>query len=317
MESTLEPVRPAPRNRRLGTVFNVQPYSIHDGPGIRTTVFMKGCPLRCTWCQNPESQILRPEVFFASEKCLGCGKCVSACREHAISLVGDRSTTNRDLCRGHGDCVAACPNGARTLMGRALDVEQAAHEVLEDLVFYKSSGGGVTLSGGEPLAQASFAERLLKRCRDAGVHTTLDTCGYAPWKTVERVLRHVDLVLYDLKHMDSHMHREATGVGNELILENARRIHHELGVPLRARIPIIPGFNDSDDNLRATARFISQELSAAVPVHLNAFHRYGEAKYTRLDRVSDFAAAQPPSEATMAEYLRLFESFGLKVQIGG
>lgn len=300
-----------------GLVFNIQHYSIHDGPGIRTTVFMNGCPLRCLWCQNPESQPSHPQLFFAAEKCAGCGRCVQACPNKAISIHEGRSRTNRNLCNGAGKCAEVCPNEARNLMGKHVTVEEVFRQVAADEIFYRRSGGGVTLSGGEPLAQPDFATALLKLCREAGIHTAIDTCGYAKWETVKKVLEFVDLVLYDFKHMDSIEHKRLTGVPNELILENARRIHRELSLPILARVPVIPGYNDSIQNIEAMARFIAGELGASIKVHLHPYHKLGETKYERLEISSNLFSAEPPSEDHMAELQRIVESFGLTVQIGG
>jgi pyruvate formate lyase activating enzyme len=299
-----------------GVIFNIQHYSIHDGPGIRTTVFLKGCPLRCLWCQNPESQASRPEIFFDSERCQGCGICVQACPEGAIELYGGRSRTNRDLCRGTGKCAEVCPNEARNLMGRYVTAGEVFERVAADEVFYQRSGGGVTLSGGEPLAQPQFAISLLKLCKDAAIHTTLDTCGYASWATAKRVLEYVDLVLYDLKHMDPVEHEKHTGVSNDLILDNAKRIHHELSIPMLARIPLIPGYNDTAENIAATAQFIATELDS-IDVHLLPYHRMGETKYERMEKPKKSISVQPPSDERMEEMKQVFESFGLTVNLGG
>ena len=302
---------------REGVIFNIQRYSIHDGPGIRTTVFLKGCPLRCLWCQNPESQSSQPQVFFVRENCTGCGACVRACPEGAIDLVEERSRTNRDLCTGAGKCAEVCPNEARNLMGRHVTAGDVFDEIAADDIFYQRSGGGATLSGGEPLAQPEFARAVLKLCRDASIHTTLDTCGYADWETMRRVLEYVDLVLYDLKHMDPEQHQRYTGVSNELILEIARRIHHELGIPMLARVPVIPGYNDTEENLTATARFVAAELGDSIEVHLLPYHRLGEAKHERMEQLDKSIDAQPPSEERMEEVRKVFESFGLTVHLGG
>jgi pyruvate formate lyase activating enzyme len=299
-----------------GVIFNIQHYSIHDGPGIRTTVFLKGCPLRCLWCQNPESQASRPEVFFDSEKCSGCGTCVQACSEGAIEVYEGRSRTNRDLCQGNGKCVEVCPNEARNLMGRYVTAGEVFERVAADDIFYQRSGGGVTLSGGEPLAQPQFATSLLKLCKDAAIHTALDTCGYASWATVKQVLEYVDLVLYDLKHMDPVEHKKHTGVPNELILDNAKRIHHGLSIPMLARIPLIPGYNDTAENITATAQFIATELDS-IEVHLLPYHRMGEIKHERMEEPERSIPVQPPSDERMEEIKEVFESFGLSVNRGG
>ena len=300
-----------------GVIFNVQHYSIHDGPGIRTTVFLKGCPLRCLWCQNPESQAVRPELFFNRDRCQGCGKCVEVCPEHAIEIADGKSHTNRNLCKASGECAQVCPNDARNIMGKFVTVGEVFKQVAADAIFYQRSGGGVTLSGGEPLTQPQFVISLLKLCREAAIHTTMDTCGYASWETVQRVLEYVDLVLYDFKHMDPSEHRKLTGVSNELILDNAKKIRHELSIPMLARVPIAPGFNDSVENIQATAKFIATELCDSVKVHLLPYHRLGEAKYERLEKSSQSISIEPPSDERMMELQNIFESFGLTTIVGG
>lgn len=300
-----------------GTIFNIQHYSIHDGPGIRTTVFLKGCPLRCFWCQNPESQAARPQLFFNADRCQGCSLCVQACPEGAIEIVGDRSRTNRNLCRGSGRCVQVCPHEARSLMGRTVTAGEVFEQVAADEVFYRGSGGGVTISGGEPLFQPEFTISLLKLCREAGIHTALDTSGYARWETMKRVLAHVDLVLYDLKHMDPDAHRRYTAVSNELILENAKKIGRELSIPILARLPLVPGYNDSAENVAATARFVVSALGLSTVVHLLPYHRLGEAKYDRLERPGEAIKLTPPDEAQVSKLRALVASYGLVAHAGG
>ncbi len=252
-----------------------------------------------------------------AENCTGCGACVRACPEGAIEVVGERSRTDRDRCRGAGKCAEVCPNEARSLMGRQITAGEVFDEVAADDIFYQRSGGGATLSGGEPLAQPEFTAAVFRLCRESGIHTTLDTCGYAPWQTVRQVLEHVDLVLYDFKHMDPEQHQRYTGVSNELILENAERIHRELSIPMLARVPVIPGYNDTVENLAATGRFVATQLGDSVEVHLLPYHRLGEAKHDRMEQPGKSIAAQPPSEEHMEEIGEVFESFGLIVHLGG
>lgn len=304
-------------NSDHGILFNIQGYCIHDGPGIRTSVFLKGCPLRCLWCQNPESHSFHPELLFVEERCTGCGRCVEVCPEKAIRLRGKTSQTDRALCKSTGLCAKACPNGARTILGRRAAAAEVFKEIAADSLFYQESGGGITLSGGEPLAQPEFASSILKKCREAGFHTALDTCGYANWTTAVEVMRYVSLVLFDFKHMNPELHKKFTGVSNELILENARKIHHELSIPMRARVTLVPGHNDSPENLEAIARFVAQELSKEIPVHLISYHRLGEAKWERLDKRSATASIGIPGERQLAESCRIFESFGLTAILGG
>jgi pyruvate formate lyase activating enzyme len=299
-----------------GTIFNIQPYSIHDGPGIRTTIFLKGCPLNCWWCQNPEARARRPQLFFDAQKCAGCGACVEACPVHAISLQDARSRTDRVLCDASGRCVEVCPHQARTLIGREITAGEAFDEASADAIFFSESGGGITLSGGEPLRQPKFAAALLELCRNEGIHTAVDTCGHAPWPVVREVLERADLVLYDLKHLEPAAHLAATGVSNDLILENARKIHRDLRIPMRIRVPVIPGVNDSIENIEATARFVSEELGGATPVHLIPYHRFGVSKYDLLELDGGNETA-PPTPAHMEELRARVASFGLETVMGG
>ncbi|MBN1188143.1 MAG: glycyl-radical enzyme activating protein [Dehalococcoidales bacterium] len=300
-----------------GVIFNVQTYSIHDGPGIRTTVFIKGCPLRCVWCQNPESQVMAPQLFFNNERCVGCGKCLNACPEGAIKLNEGKSWTDRDVCKSSGKCVEVCPHEARNIAGKYMTAGDVFKTLMEDKIFYDRSGGGVTLGGGEPLASPDFTASLLRLCKNAGIHTALDTCGYAKWEIVKQILPHVDLVLFDLKHMDPAAHRLYTGVTNEVVLENARRICQELHVLVWARIPVIPGFNDSSGNIEATGKFIASKLGASTEVYLLPYHRLGEMKYHRLERPGNPVFINPPDEKSIFKLKEVFESFGLKVHEGG
>jgi pyruvate formate lyase activating enzyme len=300
-----------------GTIFNIQHYAIHDGPGIRTIVFLKGCPLRCLWCQNPESQDSRPVVFFNAEMCTGCGTCVGACPEVAIQIIDGKSKTDRKRCMGNGKCADVCPNEARSLMGRYMTARQVFEDVSADSIFYQNSDGGVTLSGGDPVAQPGFTVSILKLCREAGIHTAIETCGFSKWEILKGILEHTDLVLYDIKHMDSAKHKAYTGVANELILGNAKKIYEELKLPMLARVPIIPGYNDSPENMESTAQFIANDLRGSAKVHLLPYHRLGESKHERMEEFDKSTSIEPPSEEHMEGLHKIFESVGLKVVIGG
>jgi pyruvate formate lyase activating enzyme len=279
------------QNNQRGVVFDIQRYSIHDGPGIRTTIFLKGCPLRCYWCQNPESQSDTPEILFDASKCTGCGACVEVCTTGAARLSEGKAIIDRAVCRGCGKCVEACLNEARRLVGKEMTVEEVMQPVLKDVRFYENSGGGVTLSGGEPTAQPDFALALLRRCKELGLHTVVETCGCAAWPLFEQILEYTDLVFYDLKHLDPAKHFEGTQVKNLLILENAKRI--QALKPMIVRVPLIPGFNDSPAAIEATVRFVKSELPS-TPIELLPYNKLGEGKYGRLDRSG-------PSLETMAE----------------
>lgn len=282
-----------------GIIFNIQRYSIHDGPGIRTTVFLKGCPLKCFWCQNPESQRSQPEIFLVKSNCTLCGKCVTVCQTGASSLLENNSKIDRNKCIGCGKCAEVCLSQARRLVGIYMTKDEVMQEVLKDVKFYENSEGGITLSGGEPAAQPEFALSILRSCKEAGLHTLLDTCGYAPWSTMKRLLRYTDLVFYDIKTIDPRKHREATGRSNRLILENAKRIAHYK--PTRVRVPLIPNFNDSPEDIRRIARFVKEEMDS-IDMDLLSYNKLGEGKYERLDRLC------VPAETQTEEYTNHLET---------
>lgn len=303
-----------------GVVFNIQRYSVHDGPGIRTLVFLKGCPLRCLWCDNPESQRRTLELVYDEDKCIGSKDCLEACPAAALSgIEADgsdwRVEIDRALCNDCGMCAESCAPQALTMIGQRVSLSEVMKQVERDRPFYRRSGGGVTLSGGEPSAQLEFATALLSECQACGIHTAVETCGYCEWKAFSRLLRHTDLVLYDLKHMDSQKHKQLTGAPNELILENARRISGE-GIPMTVRFPIVPGYTDGERNIGATARFV-KELRTVGELHLVPYHRLGEFKYARLGREYDLTTLSPPSESAMKQHVEMIQSYGLKAQVGG
>ena len=302
-----------PKSPEKACIFNIQSYSIHDGPGIRSTIFFKGCPLRCVWCQNPESQRFEAELLYNAERCTGCGACMPACPADAISMSAGKTVTNRGKCLNCGACAAACRHGARTVSGKEYTVEQAFAEIARDKLFYTASGGGVTASGGEALCFADFVCALFSKCREAGIHTALDTTGFAPWETLERVGAYTDLFLYDLKHMDDSMHRRLTGVSNKLILENAEKLI-QAGKEVFLRVPVIPGLNDQRQNLEMMAEFICRQLGGKPRIALLPYHKLGESK---LGRGRETLTVLPPDPAHMEELRSIFTSRGLSAQIGG
>ncbi|HTP02947.1 MAG TPA: glycyl-radical enzyme activating protein [Anaerolineales bacterium] len=300
-----------------GLVFDIRRFSVHDGPGLRTTVFFKGCPLRCLWCHNPESQHRRPERLFWADRCLACQSCISACPEGAIQWDGQHPVVDAAKCNLSGACVAACYAEARQIAGRRMSVAEVMAEVERDISFYEGSQaqGGVTFSGGEPLLQPDFLLGLLRACKDQDLHTALDTSGYAAWETVDRIRSMVDLFLYDLKLMDPRRHREYTLAHNTRILENLRRLAL-LGHNITVRVPVIPGVNDDPQNLEATGAFVA-ELGGSGRVDLLPYHHAAMSKYERLHRSYRLPWLATPSDERMAEIARVFEGHGLDVHVGG
>ncbi len=305
-----------------GVIFDIQRYSIHDGPGIRTVVFFKGCPLRCLWCSNPEGQQAAPAIEFFATRCQRCGRCVEACPRAAVNRdldcapVAKLDRTACDLC---GRCVEACAHAALKVSGRTVTAADVLAEVKKDAGYYRKSGGGVTLSGGEPLAQPAFAEEILRRCGDANIHCAVETCGYVPEDVFQRVVDAADLVLFDLKHMDPAAHAQGTGVSNEAVLANLARLVC-WGKPVIARIPLVPGWNDGPENLSAVAARLAQ--LGIRDVHLMPFHQLGKDKYHRLGM--RYQLADVPSvlgaangHAAICSAKTVLESAGLAVQIGG
>ncbi|MBM3908290.1 MAG: glycyl-radical enzyme activating protein [Gemmatimonadetes bacterium] len=286
-----------------GLVFNVQRFSVHDGPGIRTTIFLKGCPLACTWCHNPESQELAPTFVRLRHRCMQCGRCTEA------ELASD-TVFNKAACD-----VADCPTGALQLVGERISADALVVRVLRDRTFFETSGGGVTLSGGEPLVQAPFAIDSLKRLRAEGVHTALDTCGFASWEHLRDAAEHADLVLYDLKLMDPARHETATGVSNARILTNLSALC-SLHQAVWVRIPVIPGVNDDEANIDATAAFVSA-LPRLGQVSLLPYHPTAEPKFARVGKHYTHHGTATPSNAHLEAIAARFRARGLPTSIGG
>ena len=298
-----------------GLVFDIKKYAIHDGPGIRTTVFFKGCPLECQWCHNPESRSAYVEHSFRKNRCTGCGQCVEACPEQAISMIDDKPVTEIKKCTLCGRCVDICTACAREIVGREMTVNEVLDEVEKDIIFYDESGGGVTFSGGEPLMQPEFLVALLNQCKRQGIHTAVDTSCYADPKIIETVGEKADLFLCDIKHMDSEIHKQFTGVGNDLILENIKLLS-QADKEIIIRIPIIPGFNDEKANIEATGKFTAS-LSDVIRVDILPFNRGGIEKSARLANQNKYMQVDTPSEEQMNSIAKDLSKLGFEVKIGG
>jgi len=299
-----------------GLVFNIQRFAVHDGPGVRTTVFLKGCPLACQWCHNPESRSNRQEMSVVAERCIQCASCLEACPEDAVVRLADGTyATDPYHCSMCGDCTDVCPTGGRAIIGQEYTVERVLEEVEKDRVFYDKSGGGVTFSGGEPMAQPVFLLALLEACRARGIHSVVDTCGMVSQSTVRATAKLADLFLYDIKLMDDDRHWMFTGAGNEPILKNLELLA-ELGADVWIRLPLVPGITDDEENLDALAVFLGA-LGRDYPIHLLPYHAIARDKYGRFGQNYPLEGLAPPSEAGIAAAAERLRASGLHINIGG
>ncbi len=296
-------------NKKNGIIFNIQRYSVHDGPGIRSIVFLKGCPLTCQWCANPESQHRQPELAYNDYKCIGtseCQYCLTICPAGAIQKNQDKIRIDRKLCTNCDLCADSCPSKALNMYGKSMSVNEVLDTVEQDSIFYSRSGGGMTLSGGEPLLQADFATELLKEAKRRRINTTIETCGYADWEKVEQVCQYVDNILFDIKSMDSSKHKEFTGVPNEKILDNFQRLCNRFpNTPITVRTPVIPGFNDTEQDIVAILNFIKG--IPQVRYELLGYHRLGEPKYIYLGKDYLLSGVKPMAEDRLAVLKKLVQ----------
>ena len=293
----------------IGKIFEIKHFAVHDGPGIRTTVFFKGCPLRCVWCHNPEGLRTEKQLSYLSHMCQHCGRCVSACPNGAHTLTAENQHQfDRAKCTQCGACAKACLGKALLLYGRNVSVDDLMPELLEDQCFYESSGGGVTLSGGECLIQAEFCTELLKRLKGQGIHTAVDTCGFVPRQNIEKVLPYTDIFLYDMKALDTAVHQTCTGFSNNRILENLKWLN-DCGKAVEIRVPYVPGYNAGE--MEKIADFLSS-LSCIVRVKVLPYHNYAGSKYKSLDMDDTLPNVLPTDEETDA-VRQLFRAKGLPV----
>ena len=303
-------------NRMNALIFDVKRYAVHDGPGIRTAVFFKGCPLNCLWCHNPEGIERFPEILYRPGICGRCFACLNACPNGALRKDDSKALTiARELCNGCGLCVEGCPYDALQLAGRQVNLNALLGEIERDRIFHDQSGGGVTLTGGEPVLQHEFAICLLRELRNSSIHSALDTSGYAPEDLFHRVALESDIILYDLKLMDDEKHREVTGVSNELIIKNLKWAANS-GLDLVIRIPLIPGINDNDHEIRNKAEFLAT-LENIRYVNILPYHRGGEEKARRLGRTIRSRGIEIPSEEKLSMVLKIFRDYGFEAKVGG
>lgn len=295
-------------------IFNIQKFSVHDGPGIRTTVFLKGCPLKCMWCHNPESQKINKQMLYDRDKCILCGTCVKVCPQKAIKIENNMLTTDEDICNHCGLCEIYCIPGARQVAGKEYTVDEILKEALKDKIFYEQSNGGVTVSGGEPLIQIDFVEELLKKLKKENIHTAVDTCGAVNFENLKIVSPYTDVFLYDIKLMDDEKHKAFTGMSNKLILDNLKKlsqIHENINI----RMPIIEGVNADEQHITDTIEFI-KNLNIKN-VNLLPYHDIAKHKYKKLHIIYEDEKMSKPSDDKMQKFKKMFEKEGYKVKIGG
>lgn len=306
----------------MGRVFNIQRFSTHDGQGIRTTVFLKGCPLHCFWCHNPEGIKPAPEIQFTLNRCILCGECVQVCQQHAHEILDGRHTYDRSLCVKCEECIINCCAMAMEVVGREMSVDEVMAEVLRDRPFYAPSHGGVTLSGGEPLLQAEFSRAILMRSKEEGIHTAIETSANSRWDLLESLLPVTDLILMDIKHMDPKKHLEATGVSNARILANARKLA-QTAKHLTIHTPVVPTVNDTKDEIVAIAQFVAELNLIRLGVDLDypritmallPFHKLAADKYKGLGLDYQASQLEPPSQEKIQELNEILQYYDVKTQ---
>jgi len=298
-----------------GEIFDIKKFAIHDGPGIRTTVFFKGCPLSCWWCHNPESVSQTTHRIYRPERCIGCKACLSACLNGALVESQKKMQWIAANCVYCRSCEQACPSEAVAFIGKTMSVDDVMAEISKDAVFYDESRGGVTISGGEPLLQTSFLLALLDACGDLNLHRAVDTCGYADTETLLKVASRTELFLFDLKHMDPDKHRRYTGVSNQIILKNLKNLS-QYGARIVIRVPVIPGINSDDENIDRTGSFISS-LPGVGRVDILPYHVSAKTKYKNIGVKNNAAHIRRPSGDCLQSIVRRLEKFNLLVKIGG
>ena len=303
------------------TVTNIQKFSVHDGPGIRSIIFTKGCPLTCMWCANPENIHFESELMFYPDKCIGCGRCVKTCPQGAIamntSLEGNVITFDRTKCVNCGTCTKVCFSQSRVMKGEMLPYESVLEKVNKDIPFYRNSGGGITFSGGEPLMHPDFVVGIARDCREKGLNTAVETCGFVPWENIEHVISWIDLFLFDIKFIDGRKHTEYCGHSNELILKNFKRLCEEERGRIVVRMPMIPGINDSGRDIALAGMFLRKCKEKISGIHILPYHNYGVSKYDALGIPYALSHLESPTDERMKKIKDALEGYDLQIQIGG
>lgn len=296
-----------------GIVFDIQRFSIHNGLGIRTLVFLKGCNLRCQWCSNPESQRFKPDLFFQPEKCIGCQACIKVCPQKAIIVKKNQIFFRRELCKNCGKCAEVCYAEARVIKGKEMSTDEVIKEAIKDKAFYSKTQGGITLGGGEPLQQSNFALSILKKCKEKGLSTAIETSGYVPWENIEKVILYTDFFLYDIKHMDPKVHKQYIGVDNQLILLNLEKLAKKAMIIIRT--PVVPGFNDTETDINDIAQHVAK--LGINELNLLPYQNYGRYKYNLLGRDYPFKNDKILDKEDVNKLRTVVIKQGLKVKIGG
>lgn len=295
-------------NKCTGLVFNIQKFSLNDGPGIRTVVFLKGCPLRCKWCANPESQSARVQILWDADKCLHCGSCVNTCENHAVSVKNRGVFINHSLCEGCGCCAQACPGEALKTEGEWKSVDEVVDVCMQDVDFYEESGGGVTLSGGEAMMHPEFSMELLKALKEKNIHTAMETTGFTSESVFASVIPYLDLLLFDIKHWNEEKHIEGTGVSNQVILKNMKTAI-AAGKEVLPRLPVIPGYNSTPDDAEGFVHRLKEV--GATQVQLLPFHQFGEKKYDMLNREYAYTDVPALHEEELSDFQQIFLDHGI------
>lgn len=299
---------------KKGIVCEIEKYAIYDGPGIRTVVFLKGCPLNCLWCSNPETQKKENELYYNSNKCISCNRCLNVCQRNALEVKENKICVNREKCNACGECVKACPMGAVNLVGKNMSVNEVFEEVEKDMIFYQQSGGGVTVSGGEVLMHGSFVQALLKKCKENYIHTAIETSGFGNYETLKNLAEYADLIMFDVKHTKNEIHKNLTGVENTIIFNNLSKLS-QIHKNIIIRVPLITGLNDSVKNIEKTANIAKD--NGIKEIHLLPYHSLGKEKYKQLNKKYDLKELKTPKEVHVKTLKEIIENHGIKCVIGG